>query len=302
MKTTAGTLLLALTLAACGASDDADPVASPSSPTVAAPTTTEAPAPTTPTSELGNWPTEPPPVVFESNGELVEVDAFTVCWTEPPVDDPDEETESWCADGMPEPATSPVVMPAGGEIRFTFDVTGWRFSAAYLDSAGQLAVTQIDDTTWSLAAPTKTSDDLVVVSGFGPQGDVHVGIALPESEPRSSVPAEELIGETFDVDIVDRCADGISVGIGDELFLIEGELTGITEPAGREWLRTDFPDDWEVEVLNDKPVDGDGWVIRGAEALRVDEVTIEVSDPATGEPIGTFLLDQRSPAERFFCG
>lgn len=301
MKTTAGTILIALTLAACGASDDAEPIAT--DPTIPTPVSTVAPSTTrAPEEPADDWPTDPPPVSFESATGAVEVDAFTVCWSEPEPEDPSEEYESWCADGAPEVDTSPVIVPVDGAVVFRFPVDGWRFSAGYLDTGGSLAVSQIDDTTWSLTAPAKSTADLVVVSGLGPQGDVHVAIALPETDTASSVPPDDLVGETFAVDIVDRCADGVSVGIGDELFLLTGDLAGVAEPQGRAWERGDFPDGWEVEVLNDKPVDGDDWVIRGAEAVRIDVATIEVVDPATGDLIGVFELDDRSPTERFFCG
>ena len=92
----------ALALAACGSasSDGAAGTLPPVAPTSSEPT--EPTEPTTTTEPDDDWPTNPPPVVFEPDGGPIEREPFTVCWSEPRPADPDQEYEAYCADGTPD--------------------------------------------------------------------------------------------------------------------------------------------------------------------------------------------------------
>jgi hypothetical protein len=406
------------------------------------------------------WPTSPPPVVFEPAGGPVTRAPFTVCWSEPVPDDPNEEYESYCADGMPED-DPPVVEPIDGRVWFTFPVADWEFSASYLDAGGAVEVEQIDATVWELVVPDDAPGGRVMVSGFGPQGDVHVAVALPgpvsdesasecveardalrqglpaydyepavdltalvdrvdavaigtidevraeddriefvlmdartwggdrsvevvetdgrleegvdalsgapaiafvhdlddggfgvdvqglhvvcngalvnvietlPSDPRIADPAEiddllEVVverkapldpstdvygvgmappdaidvGEVVPVQVWWRCAAGVSVRVGDDLYLPDGEIDGLVPRPAREWQRDDFPAEWEVIIYNETPVDGDDWVILDAVVTRIDADTLEVGH-VDGEVIGAFRRDTTPPDERTICG
>ena len=43
-------------------------------------------------------------------------------------------------------------------------------------------------------------------------------------------------------------------------------------------------------------------MIRDAEAEPIDDTTLTVRHTGTGDEIGTFVLDERTPDERFLCG
>lgn len=122
-----------------------------------------------------HWPVAPPPVVF--GPDAVRRTPFTVCWSEPQPADPNEEYESYCADGAPE-ADPPIVEPVGGRIAFTFPLDDWEFSASYLGGS-PVTVEPTGGTMWELVVPADSPGGTVIVSGFGPQGDVHVAISLP---------------------------------------------------------------------------------------------------------------------------
>ncbi len=287
-KLAAGAVALLIVLAACGSDENgtgADPAPAPT-PTGSAPPTTTEPAPTT-------WPSDPPPIVFATPDGPIEEAPFTVCWSAPPPDDPNAVSEAgYCADGMPE--NPPTVEPIDGAVRFSFEVVGWEFRASWLTSGGSLDVEPIDATSWSLIVPEVVTD-IVMVSGFGPQGDVHAAIRLPSDR----TPVSEA---RFPVEVVDRCADGVSVVVEGSLYLLFEELDTVPPDAGYPWEESDFPDHWNVEILNAAPVDGDNFVIFDAEARPINDTTVEVRDAASGDPIGTFVLDETPVDQRVFCG
>ncbi len=447
-------------LAACGSasSDGAAGTLPPVAPTSSEPT--EPTAPTATTEPDDDWPTNPPPVVFEPDGGPIEREPFTVCWSEPRPADPDEEYEAYCADGTPE-ENPPVVVPIDGRVWFTFPVAGWSFTANYVQG-GAVTVEQVGETAWELVVPADSPGGPVIVSGFGPQGDVHVAISLPgptapdeaasacveaietlrsglpaydyqpaddlidlvdradavvvgvidvvragdstiefvladartwggdtavtvfetsgtlggdvsalegvsaiafvhrlddggfgtdvqglhvrcpgginhvieplPSDPRLAAvtelddlldvvtmrkapldPASDLYGvgmpapdaievdETVPVQVWWRCAVGMSVEVGDDLYLPVGDVDGLIPGPSRPWERTDFPGGWEVVIYNASPVDGDDWVLLDAVATRIDTDTIEVGH-VDGDTIAAFIRDTTPQDERPLCG
>lgn len=283
----AAVLTLSTLAVACG--DQTTSVATdPAVTTTSAPTSSTVPEPT-PLEPTDEHPAEPPAVTFASVDGAIDRRPFTTCWSAPP--DDDGETVSFCADGVPEDP-SPVPTPIDGSIEFTFPLVGWDFTAAYADSGTTLPVRSLDATTWSLGVPDEhPAGALVIVSGFGPQGDVHVSISLPgDADP-----------STFTVEVWDRCAAGISVGVGDDLYLLVEGAEGLVD-VGRPWEPADFPRDWDVDIYNASPADGDDFAIRGLEASFVDDVTLSVVHPGSGAFVGTFVLDTTPVDERFLCG
>ena len=197
MKSLIVSAALALTVAACGGSDD--PLDAVDDGGTASTTTTPITVP------IEDWPDDPPPVVFQSADGPIERAPFTGCWSEPIPDDPDEEFESYCADGVPE-ASPPVIEPVDGIVTFSFAVADWNFSATVQSSGRNVAIDQLDETVWSFQAPGLAPDDVLIVSGVGPQGDVHVAIALPDGV---GGPIDEPdAGAGVAVEVWDRCADG----------------------------------------------------------------------------------------------
>ena len=261
----------ALTLVACGASDGAGGAAPLATP--ATPTTTE------PTEPLGSAD-EPPDVVVVGADGPMNVDIVTYCWT---IVEGGEEV-GICADGeLVEPL--PDVGVLDGELQFGFDLAGWTFVASLADDVmltneTRLAVTPLDATTWTVDLSPLDGSGIVTLFGRGPEGDVFTAVRATSEGGESSAPGA---GAVTVVEVVDRCADGVSVLIDDRLYLLDGELRNVTVPNGRAWETGDFPEYWSVEIYNAKPVDGDGWAIFDALATTVDERTIEVADGETGD-------------------
>lgn len=480
----------ALVLAACGGSADDGPTAqsvpetappttpsttpSTTTPSTTTPRATTPPTTTTtttvspPTTEAvpDDWPKVPPPVVFRTPDGPLARSPFTVCWTEPRSADPTEEYQSYCADGVPE-VDPPLVGPQDEQVVFTFDVADWTFSASEQRSGEALAVEQLDETTWAVSVPGDAvdGDGVVIVSGYGPAGDLHVAISLPttgaleesaaeciaardalhaglpayEYEPAADMislidgvdavvlgtidgvlshdgeielvlaeattwgghekvtsvvtrallddvsvadpltgtpmiafvhrrgdgrfgadvqgvhlqcpggpvhlieplpddprvaglesidtlagiaserkapvrpddeihevaaapPAAVAVGDTVPIQLWWRCSVGLSVQVGDDIYLAEGAIEGLVPRPAREWVRDDFPDDWEVVIYNDVPVDGDDWVMLDAVAERIDDTTLEVRHVGTDETVGRFVLDATPSDERSMCG
>ena len=166
-------VLLALSTIAVACGDDTTSVATdPTVTTTSVSTSSTAPTPAEPTDD---HPAEPPAVTFASVDGPIDRRPFTTCWSAP--SDDAGETVSFCADGVPEDP-SPVPIPVDGSIEFAFPLAGWDFTAAYADAGTDLAVRSVDATTWALEIPADhPAGALVIVSGFGPQGDVHVSIS-----------------------------------------------------------------------------------------------------------------------------
>ena len=208
---------------------------------------------TSPTSSV--WPATPPPVVFEPG--TVKRNPFTVCWSEPEPVDPNEEYESYCADGAPE-ASPPIIEPVEGRIAFTFPVDGWDFSANYLGGRA-ITVEQVGDTSWELIVPADSPGGTVIVSGFGPQGGVHVAISLPgDGSSESASPCVEAIVAlrqglpTYDYEsatdliaLIDR-VDAVVVGTIDAVRSSDGRIELVlTDPVT--WGGTEAVDRVQTE-------------------------------------------------------
>jgi hypothetical protein len=86
-----------------------------------------------------------------------------------------------------------------------------------------------------------------------------------------------------------------AIYLGDDVYIATRPIVAY---PGRLWERTDFPAKWDVEILNQAPDDGHDWIIRNVHATRIDERTLEVVEPTTGDLIGTYLRDERPPEER----
>lgn len=300
MRMFTAAVVVALTLTACGDAGT-EPLAAPPPDVSTDPTTTSIPPSTTTAPPADgqlddDWPAQPPAVVFESATGPIERPPFTVCWSQRPPDDPEEEYESWCADGAPDDP-SPLVVPVNGQIPFSFPIDGWRFDAHLEAPASEVRVEAVDDQRWVIMVPDQVSNEMLIVSGFGPQGDVHVSIQLPVASD-DATPG----GDAEPVTVRDHCGFGLGVIIGDDWFVLDGPLAGVAPDAGYPWERSDFPDDWDVEILNEQPVDGDGFVLTGVEAIRVDDATLDVRTTETQEPIGRFVLDTTPMNERLLCG
>ena len=97
-------------------------------------------------------------------------------------------------------------------------------------------------------------------------------------------------GECIEVDTTQ------AIYLGDDVYIAERPIA--SKPNDRLWERTDFPAGWDVEILNEAPQDGSDWIIRNVHATRIDDDTLEVVEPTTGDVVGTFLRDQRPPDER----
>lgn len=134
-----------------------------------------------PTTVLAGWPENPPPIVVEDRNGPIELDPFTTCWQAPP--NAAGEAEGYCADGMV-PDLPPAVEPVDDEIRFSFAVDDWSFEARFFSPSEAVpdAVLDVEPSgasSWVLSVPHERPSDIIVVSGYGPQGDVHVAISLP---------------------------------------------------------------------------------------------------------------------------
>ena len=285
---TAGSFLfavvLALVVAGCG--DDAGTTATLAPEGETEPTiSNESDPETTPTSPEPTFEQPPPLVIRGANGEVA-LDPFTFCWTAPAGSD---EAVGVCADGTPA-IPSPTVVPLNGILPLEFPVDEWTFTASVLDGR-ELEVRHLSGYRHDLFVPEDlTSDDIVVISGSGPEGDVHVSVSV-EWDP-----------DTLRVEVYDSCAWGIGVLFGPDLYLLDGDLRGIEHPGSGMWDRSDFPDEWDVTVWNGSPADGDDWVIRDAVAHRLDSMALDVRHAGTDAPIGVFVLDPTPADQRPACG
>lgn len=166
-------------LSACGADDDAlvDPgevgveVVAPTAPPPIV--TTEAVPLDEPPLPMG----EPPDIeVFGSNGTLA-LRPYTYCWTQ----EFGDESVGICADGeWPDPL--PSAGTTNGQVTFLFPVDGWSFTAhggpPDAEPDRPLTVTEVRDGKWAVELDGVLGPSIVSVSGFGPEGDVHVAFTV----------------------------------------------------------------------------------------------------------------------------
>lgn len=139
------------------------------------------------------------------------------------------------------------------------------------------------------SSPTTPSQPSSEAAGIEPT-TTGLGSAAPPTTQRGCLRADVVeVGDCIEVD-----TNG-AIYLGDDVYVATRPIVAY---PGRLWERSDFPAEWDVEILNEAPTDGDDWIIRNVHAKRIDERTLEVVEPVTGDLIGTFLRDERPPEER----
>ena len=139
----------------------------------------------------------------------------------------------------------------------------------------------------SSAPPQQTSEATDSLPPTAAARSSTTTIAVKRDCPRADVVD---VGDCIEVDTTG------AIYLGDDVFIAERPIA--SKPNDRLWERTDFPAEWDVEILNEAPQDGSDWIIRNVHATRVDDDTLEVVEPTTGDFVGRFLRDERPPEER----
>ena len=174
LRSACSALVLVLSLASCG--NDETVVADPGEATnTTAPSVeeSETPEPTV-TGAPAYDPTaaEPPAVEVRRGDSVLNLDAWTYCWT-PPAGD-----VGICADGAP-PAEREV-LAGDGPITVTFPAdfafTAWGYNKDYSNELGVILMTQSGDS-WELDVDLGEAA-IIEVFGNGPEGDVIVSFAI----------------------------------------------------------------------------------------------------------------------------